>query len=122
VVCKECNVDGLFCLEEMKARPIGNRKVNHMKKTLLALLMFFLVTTSVHAADKIRIGYPDFNSSTFMLPLAHIRGFFEEEGLQAELIRIRSAVSQAESAHIRQFSGDTVASPDHSCAGHGRIL
>jgi hypothetical protein len=84
--------------------------------------VFFLVTTSVHAADKIRIGYPDFNSSTFMLPLAHIRGFFEEEGLQAELIRIRSAVSEAESAHIRQFSGDTVASPDHSCAGHGRVL
>ena len=81
-----------------------------MKKTLLALLMCFPVTTSVHAADKIRIGYPDFNSSTFMLPLADIRGFFEEEGLQAE------------SAHIRQFSGDTVASPDHSCAGHGRVL
>ena len=64
-----------------------------MKKTLLVLLILFLVTTSVHAADKIRIGYPDFNSSTFTLPLAHIRGFFEEEGLQAELIRIRSAVA-----------------------------
>ena len=48
---------------------------------------------SVHAADKIRIGYPDFNSSTFTLPLAHLRGFFQEEGLQAELIRIRSAVA-----------------------------
>jgi ABC-type nitrate/sulfonate/bicarbonate transport system substrate-binding protein len=46
-----------------------------------------------HTADKIRIGYPDFNSSTFTLPLAQIRGFFNEEGLEAELIRIRSAVA-----------------------------
>jgi ABC-type nitrate/sulfonate/bicarbonate transport system substrate-binding protein len=43
--------------------------------------------------DKIRIGYPDFNSSTFTLPLSQLRGFFREEGLQAELIRIRSAVA-----------------------------
>ncbi|HEY7219584.1 MAG TPA: ABC transporter substrate-binding protein [Candidatus Binatia bacterium] len=55
--------------------------------------MVLLLHTTVHAADKIRIGYPDFNSSTFTLPLAHIRGFFKEEGLQAELIRIRSAVA-----------------------------
>ena len=64
-----------------------------MKKTLLALSMVFLLQTSVQALDKIRIGYPDFNSSTFTLPLAQIRGFFKEEGLQAELIRIRSAVA-----------------------------
>ena len=55
-----------------------------MKTTLLALSMFFVLQTSVHALDKIRIGYPDFNSSTFTLPLAQIRGFFKEEGLQAE--------------------------------------
>ena len=64
-----------------------------MKETLQALAMVFLLHTIVHAADKIRIGYPDFNSSTFTLPLAQIRGFFQEEGLQAELIRIRSAVA-----------------------------
>ena len=64
-----------------------------MKATLPALSMFFLLLTSVHAADKIRIGYPDFNSSTFTMPLAQLRGFFQEEGLQAELIRIRSAVA-----------------------------
>jgi ABC-type nitrate/sulfonate/bicarbonate transport system substrate-binding protein len=64
-----------------------------MKETLPVIAIFFLLVTSVPAADKIRIGYPDFNSSTFTLPLAHIRGFFQEEGLQAELIRIRSAVA-----------------------------
>lgn len=64
-----------------------------MKNVFLGLLVFLSIQDSVHAADKIRIGYPDFNSSTFTLPLAHIRGFFQEEGLQAELIRIRSAVA-----------------------------
>jgi len=63
-----------------------------MSKALPAL--FILVVFATHAsAEKIRIGYPDFNSSTFTLPLAQMRGFFQEEGLQAELIRIRSAVA-----------------------------
>ncbi|HMF51167.1 MAG TPA: ABC transporter substrate-binding protein [Candidatus Saccharimonadales bacterium] len=64
-----------------------------MKNGLLGLLVFLSLQVSVHAADKIRIGFPEFNSSTFTLPLAQIKGFFNEEGLQAELIRIRSAVA-----------------------------
>jgi ABC-type nitrate/sulfonate/bicarbonate transport system substrate-binding protein len=64
-----------------------------MKNVLLGLLVFLSLHVSVHAADKIRIGFPEFNSSTFTLPLAQIKGFFNEEGLQAELIRIRSAVA-----------------------------
>ena len=64
-----------------------------MKNVFLGFLVFLFLQVSVHAADRIRIGYPDFNSSTFTLPLAHLRGFFQEEGLQAELIRIRSAVA-----------------------------
>jgi len=64
-----------------------------MRNGLFVLLVCLSVHVSVYAADKIRIGYPDFNSSTFTLPLAQLRGFFQEEGLQAELIRIRSAVA-----------------------------
>jgi len=64
-----------------------------MTKFSLILLASLFFPASLHAADKIRIGYPDFNSSTFTLPLAQLRGFFQEEGLQAELIRIRSAVA-----------------------------
>ena len=63
-----------------------------MKEILQALVMVFLLHPTLHAADKIRIGFPEFNSSTFTLPLAQIKGFFHEEGLQAELIRLRSAV------------------------------
>jgi ABC-type nitrate/sulfonate/bicarbonate transport system substrate-binding protein len=64
-----------------------------MLKPFLAPFVFLFLAGSAGAADKIRIGYPDFNSSTFTLPLAQMRGFFQEEGLQAELLRIRSAVA-----------------------------
>jgi len=59
---------------------------------LLLVGAYLLLSVTVNAADKIRIGFPEFNSSTFTLPLAHIRGYFQEEGLQVELIRLRSAV------------------------------
>ena len=62
-------------------------------KILLASLAVLLLASALHAAEKIRIGFPEFNSSTFTLPMAQIKGFFHEEGLQAELIRIRSAVA-----------------------------
>ncbi|MGE5816485.1 MAG: ABC transporter substrate-binding protein [Deltaproteobacteria bacterium] len=64
-----------------------------MNNVVLSLFVCLFVQGSVHAADKIRIGFPEFNSSTFTLPLAHLKGFFQDEGLQAELIRIRSAVA-----------------------------
>jgi NitT/TauT family transport system substrate-binding protein len=59
----------------------------------VVLAMVFLPRPNLYAAEKIRIGFPEFNSSTFTLPMAHIKGFFQEEGLQAELIRIRSAIA-----------------------------
>lgn len=66
-----------------------------MRPSFRVLLAFLFFSTPVHAADKLRIGLPEFNSSTFSLPLGQIRGFFQEEGLQAEFIRIRSAVALA---------------------------
>jgi ABC-type nitrate/sulfonate/bicarbonate transport system substrate-binding protein len=64
-----------------------------MKNVFLGFVVFLVLQVSVDAADKIRIGFPEFNSSTFTLPMAHLKGFFHDEGLQAELIRIRSAVA-----------------------------
>src|SRR5438874_13138805 len=73
--------------------PRSRKRIAIMTKLCLVFLVCCCLCTTVDAADKIRIGYPDFNSSTFTLPLAQLRGFFHEEGLQAELIRIRSAVA-----------------------------
>jgi len=66
-----------------------------MKKIFVALLMFFFLRTSVDAAEKIRIGFPDLAAQFLPLPLGEVKGFFHEEGLQAEFIRIRPAISSA---------------------------
>ena len=68
------------------------RKDRLMKQLVIIPLLVLLLASALHGAEKIRIGFPEFNSSTFTLPLAQIKGFFHEEGLQAELIRLRSAV------------------------------
>jgi NitT/TauT family transport system substrate-binding protein len=66
-----------------------------MKQFLGALLVLFLFHASVHAADKIRIGVPEFNAQFAPLPFGEKRGFFQEEGLQAEIIRINPTVALA---------------------------
>jgi NitT/TauT family transport system substrate-binding protein len=66
-----------------------------MKKLLGSLLACVLLQTSVFAAEKIRIGFPDLAAQFLPLPLGEVKGFFQEEGLQAEFIRIRPAISSA---------------------------
>jgi NitT/TauT family transport system substrate-binding protein len=62
---------------------------------LVALFSILVVDTFVFAADKIRIGFPDFVSQFGTLPLAQKNGFLHEEGLQAEIIRINATVGIA---------------------------
>ncbi|TMA64582.1 MAG: hypothetical protein E6J73_06955, partial [Deltaproteobacteria bacterium] len=61
----------------------------------IACLIIFLLCSSSHAADKLRFGFPDLAAQFIPLPLAEQRGFFKEEGLQGEFIRIRPAISTA---------------------------
>ena len=65
-------------------------------KTLLGILLaMFFLPTSVDALDKIRIGFPDRAAQFIPLPLGEQRGFFREEGLQGEFIRIAPTVAVA---------------------------
>jgi ABC-type nitrate/sulfonate/bicarbonate transport system substrate-binding protein len=64
-----------------------------MNHIFLALLTIFVLHASAHAADKIRIGYPDTSGTFLSLPLGQKTGFFQKEGIQAEFIRIRSTVA-----------------------------
>jgi NitT/TauT family transport system substrate-binding protein len=64
-----------------------------LKKSLLALLFIFVFHGSGHAADKIRIGFPDLAAPFVPLAIADKRGFFQEEGMQAEFIRINPAIA-----------------------------
>jgi ABC-type nitrate/sulfonate/bicarbonate transport system substrate-binding protein len=55
---------------------------------LLFLICASISSASVHAADKIRIGYPGPAAQFIPLQLAQKKGFLREEGLEAEVIRI----------------------------------
>ena len=48
---------------------------------------------SIFAADKIRIGFPDLAATFIPLAIGDKRGFFQEEGLQGEFIRMNPAVA-----------------------------
>jgi ABC-type nitrate/sulfonate/bicarbonate transport system substrate-binding protein len=66
-----------------------------MVRVLVSALCISFLCVSVHAADKIRIGFPDLAAQFIPLPLGEARGFFKEEGIQAEFVRIVPTVALA---------------------------
>ena len=64
-----------------------------MRKSLLALLAIVVLETSALAVEKIRIGFPDLAAPFVPLAIGDKRGFFQEEGLQGEFIRINPAIA-----------------------------
>jgi ABC-type nitrate/sulfonate/bicarbonate transport system substrate-binding protein len=64
-----------------------------MKKVFLALVSICVLYGSADATDRIKIGYPDTSGTFLSLPLGQKTGFFQKEGIQADLIRIRSTVA-----------------------------
>jgi ABC-type nitrate/sulfonate/bicarbonate transport system substrate-binding protein len=73
----------------------AGRRRRLMKKIFLALLTSFLLHASVQAADKIRIGFAGVTVTAVPLILGEKRGFFQEEGLQAEFIQMLPTVGIA---------------------------
>jgi NitT/TauT family transport system substrate-binding protein len=63
-----------------------------MRKILAPLLAILVFQASTHAAEKIRIGFPDLAASFVPLAVGQQRGFFQEEGFLAELIRMNPAI------------------------------
>jgi len=64
-----------------------------MRKSLLALLAILILETPALAVEKIRIGFPDLAAPFVPLAVGDKRGFFQEEGLQGEFIRINPAIA-----------------------------
>lgn len=73
----------------------------------VVLLAIFVLQTSVEAADKVRIAIGSANISQLVFPLAQKRGFFREEGLEAEIILMRGNVPVAAlvNGEIDYYSG-----------------
>jgi ABC-type nitrate/sulfonate/bicarbonate transport system substrate-binding protein len=66
-----------------------------MKKLFCCLFIIPILHSPVEAVDKIRIGFSALIASYSSLPLGQQRGFFQEEGLQAEFIRMNATVGLA---------------------------
>ena len=71
-----------------------------MNQILAAFLAILVFQSSAHAADKIRIGVPELNAQFVPLALVEKRGFFREDGLQAEVIRVEREISLNEVADL----------------------
>jgi NitT/TauT family transport system substrate-binding protein len=63
-----------------------------MKKIFGCLFIISVLHSPAQATDKIRIGFSELIASYSSLPLAQRRGFLQEEGLQAEFIRMNTTV------------------------------
>ena len=66
-----------------------------MNKVLVAIFTLLVLHATAQAVDKIRIGVPELNAQFIPLALAEKKGFFREDGLQGEVIRINPTVALA---------------------------
>ncbi len=64
-----------------------------MRKFYLALILFLAFPGPLQAQDKIRISISSIDVAFFTGAVAQMRGFFKEEGLDAEIIRMNANVS-----------------------------
>jgi NitT/TauT family transport system substrate-binding protein len=69
-----------------------------MNKVITVLLTIVFLQNSVHAADKIRIGFASVSVVAVPLILGEKRGFFREEGLQTEFIQMLPNVGMSATA------------------------
>ena len=60
------------------------------KSAVLILLMLVGAVAAASAQDRVRIGVPLFPTVSYPVLIAHEKGFFEKNGLKAEIIRINS--------------------------------
>src|SRR5262247_2544013 len=87
----------------MSKKDPENREASGMRKNLGRImskifplsLTVFVLQTSVHAADKVRISIANLSGQFMTFALAHKRDFLKEEGIEAEIIRVTGGASAA---------------------------
>ena len=66
-----------------------------MNKFIFALITCFLFCVQASAADKIRVSVTNYNMSYLAAGVAAKRGFFKEEGLDVEIVRMNANVAMS---------------------------
>src|SRR3970040_959196 len=85
--------------------------MRYVSGLFLALVIFVaghLAPAAAHAQDRVRIGVPLFPTVSYPVFIAHERGFFDKNGIKAQIIRINSEPTTYQaltSGHIYATSG-----------------
>ena len=58
--------------------------------TILVAVCAMIFAADLDAADKVRIGVSNYNISNLTVGVAQTRGFFKQEGIDAEIIRMET--------------------------------
>jgi NitT/TauT family transport system substrate-binding protein len=66
-----------------------------MRRVLGVLLLFFAFHEIAEGADKVKIGVANYNLSNLSVGVAQQKGFFKEEGIEAEIIAMRPSIVTA---------------------------
>ncbi|TMA56833.1 MAG: ABC transporter substrate-binding protein, partial [Deltaproteobacteria bacterium] len=66
-----------------------------MKIFISILFVVLLVWASISAAEKIRVSVTNYNMSYLAAGVAAKRGFFKEEGLDVEIVRMNANVAMS---------------------------
>jgi NitT/TauT family transport system substrate-binding protein len=66
-----------------------------VNKTLVALILLLTLRETLHGADKIKIGVANYNLSNLSVGVAQKKGFFKEEGIEAEIVAMRTGIVMA---------------------------
>lgn len=66
-----------------------------MKSLVILVLVFFCAAASANAAEKIRLSVTNYNMSYLAAGVAAKKGFFKEEGLDPEIIRMNFNVAMS---------------------------
>src|SRR5438445_13863262 len=61
--------------------------------SLVCLMFSLLAVDSSRAIENVRVAYPSMNTSVFCLIIAQKEGYLKEEGLDAQLLSIRSEIA-----------------------------
>jgi hypothetical protein len=60
-----------------------------MRGLFRGFLLLLAFHGTLHAADRVKIGVANYNLSNLSVGVAQTKGFFKEEGIEAEIIALR---------------------------------
>jgi NitT/TauT family transport system substrate-binding protein len=82
----------LATIELTRGQRLSLRAIFHRALLMIGVILFFAEYGAAQGLEKIRIGMPSLSLSFVAPQVAYAKGFFREEGIDAEIIRIATNI------------------------------